>query len=263
LKNIYLLPLVCALAGAQIPGETRLNAKDGLNYAWAPPGMFRMGCSPGDLECFPEESPPHLVSLTRGFWIGQTEVTERAWGIYSGSPPVVSPDLPVVRISWTEAAAFCAWAGGRLPTEAEWEYAARAGASSPRYGALDEIAWYGGNSGDEPLDATALITRQRMTYAERLQENHNSRKPVARKRPNSWNLYDLLGNVWEWVSDWYEPQYDSPGRIDPPGPPAGQAHVLRGGSWYGYPRITRATNRIPEEPDAKSDVAGFRCVLER
>src|SRR5262249_14805757 len=144
-------------------------------------------CSAGDGECDAshDEEPAHTVEITKGFWLGQTEVTVNAWNRYARAAgrPVQNPtaDWPMVNVSWAESVAFCTWAdeGGRLPTEAEWEYAARAGSVAARYGKVDEIGWHAGNSGGK-------------VHA------------VGQKLPNDWKLYDMLGNAWEWADDSYD-----------------------------------------------------------
>lgn len=230
------------------PGPVKVNPKDGLKYVWIPPGSFMMGCSPGDSECYTEEEPSHRVTLTKGFWIGQTPVTVSAYRRYSTTTGRTMPEAPefnsgwndekkaIVGVSWDDSVAYCTWAGGRLPTEAEWEYAARAGSTESRYGPIDEVAWYLGNSGSKPPD-------------------------VAQKRANAWNLYDMLGNVWEWVNDWHGGNYyaASPER-DPQGPESGQSRVLRGGSWGSIQRGVRVSYRIRHVPGGKGDDFGFRCV---
>ena len=144
-------------AGPPPPGTVRVNPKDGLKYVWISPGSFQMGCSPGDNECADNEKPPHEVTLTKGFWVGQTEVTVGAYkrfvaGAGQQMPPAPAFNgnwendlMPMVTVTWEDAFEYCAWAGGRLLTEAEWEYAARGGNTEARYGPLDEVAWYDGN----------------------------------------------------------------------------------------------------------------------
>jgi serine/threonine-protein kinase len=233
-------------ASAPAAGTVRENPKDGLKYVWIPPGTFMMGCSPGD-ECFDAEKPPHQVTITRGFWIGQTPVTVGAYKRFAGAtgrqiPPWpnfnngwTNENMPIVNVNWDDAQAYCGWMGGRLPTEAEWEYAARGGNTEARYGPIDEVAWYSNNSGNQTHD-------------------------VAQKRPNGFGLYDMLGNVWEWVNDWYDDKYyqNAPSQ-DPPGPTSGQLRVLRGGSWLNYPRVVRVSFRISDYPAVRNNSNGFRC----
>jgi len=237
---------------APTAGAVKENPKDGLKYVWIPPGTFQMGCSPGDSECKDDEKPAHRVTITKGFWLGQTEVTVGAYRRFAaaaGRGMPEAPDfnrgwdneqMPIVEVSWEDAQAFCRWAGGRLPTEAEWEYAARAGNTEARYGPLDEVAWYNKNSG-------------RRTHE------------VGQKRPNAWGLYDMLGNVWEWVSDWYDENHyaGSPER-DPQGPAGGRFRDLRGGPWDGSPRVVRVSFRYRNYPNLWDYGYGFglRCVRE-
>jgi serine/threonine-protein kinase len=247
-------------------GTLKLNPKDGLKYVWIPPGTFMMGCSPGDSDCDDNEKPPHQVTITKGFWIGQTKVTMAAYKRFAGSTgaqmpvilnrgfaesaraqmPVIlklyagssNQDMPIVLVSWDDATAFCGWAGGRLPTEAEWEYAARAGSTEARFGSIDEVAWYSNNSS---------------------QKIHE----VAQKRPNNWNLYDTLGNAWEWVNDWYgENYYPASPESDPRGPDSGQLRVLRGGSCADGSGVVRVSMRSRFVPADRGVTFGVRCVRE-
>ena len=140
-------------------------------------------------------------------------------------------------MTWEEAGAFCKWAGGRLPTEAEWEYAARAGNERSRYGSLDSIAWYG--------------------------DSWDGLHGVGLKEPNTWRLYDMLGNVWQWTADWHgEKYYDKKEGIDPQGPGSGIERGLRGGSWSHDPVNVRVSYRGRYGPGIRNRFFGVRCVGE-
>ena len=235
---------------SQLPTEIRVerNPTDGLRYVYIPAGTFTMGCSRGDLQCRSEEKPAHQVAISKGFWLGQTEVTVGAFKRFAAAtghemPPApffssgwANDNMPILSGSWDDAQAYCRWAGGRLPTEAEWEYAARAGTEEARYGAIDEIAWYDKNSADRPHE-------------------------VGQKRANAWGLFDMLGNAWEWVNDWYNKHYyrKSPS-TDPQGPKSAEYKVLRGGSWYGGVKRARVSYRVVGVPGG--DGFGFRCARE-
>ena len=247
-------------------GDTRVNAKDGLTYVWIPPGRFVMGCSPGDNECDSDEAKPQReTSIPRPLWMGQTSVTVGAWKRYRAATNAAAlpvkdglgrklneeagdDRLPAVAMTWDEAKKYCSWSwnGGRLPTEAEWEYAARAGTTGARYAALDDIAWYGDNSGRRRIDSTALWKADSKSYFQKLFDNGNGPRPVQGKLSNAWNLYDMLGNVWQWMDDWYDSdkKYKS----------------LRGGSWNSNPVLVRVSFRYGFVPEVRSYLIGFRCV---
>jgi formylglycine-generating enzyme required for sulfatase activity len=212
-----------------------------------PAGEFDMGCSPGDRECYDDEKPQHHVRIRTSFEIGKYLVTQTMWKSVMGSNPsrFKGPGLPVETVSWNDVQEFLQRLNARndgyhyrLPTEAEWEYAARAGSMPVRYGNLDAIAWYWGNSG---------------------KETH----PVGQMQPNAWGLYDMLGNVWEWVQDWYDQNfYQHSPDTDPQGPSTGQHRVLRGNSWDSGSGGVRVSVRGWDEPDDRNYGSGFRCVRE-
>ena len=187
---------------------TKVNLVDGLPYVYVPSGNFMMGCSPDDGECrINEKMPPHSEQIPNGFWLGQTEVTQAAWKKVRGEKNpshFTSDQLPVENVDWTQAGDYCKIIGGRLPTEKEWEYAARARTAGSRYGSLDAVAWYVGNSS-------------------------GTTHPVGLKEANAFGLFDMLGNVWEWTSD-----DDGTGTGD---------KTARGGSWYNNTRGVRASVR--------------------
>jgi formylglycine-generating enzyme required for sulfatase activity len=235
------------------PGTVRVNPIDKLKYVWIPAGTFMMGCSPGDRECHDNEKPAHQIMIKKGFWMGQTPVTVGAYKRFAGATgrrmpwPVVlingrakdngwaNENTPIVHVSWDDAQAYCGWMGRRLPTEAEWEYAARGGSKEARYGPIDEIAWYIQNSGMQTHD-------------------------VAQKRANGFGLYDMLGDVSEWVNDWYDGHYyqNSPSQ-DPRGPGSGEFRVLRGGSSFYGSGYVRVSFRGRVSPTDRVSYFGFRC----
>jgi len=234
------------------PLEVRTFSEDGLEYVFIPPGQYEMGASPGDDEAGDSERPRHRVRVARGFWLARTPVTVQAYrrfcdatGRLMPEAPDFNPnwqhgDHPVVNVSWDDAAAYCEWAGGRLPSEAEWEYAARAGTGT-RYWWGNEFdedkAWYEDNSDD-------------------------STHPVGRKPGNPWGLLDALGNVWEWCADPWHGDYQ--------GAPTeavvwrgGDEHrgVLRGGSWDTGPGFLRVSYRWFVR-GIRDGYYGFRCARD-
>ncbi len=226
--------------------KTWVNPADRLTYVWIPPGTFTMGCSVADSECKDDEKPTHPVAIDKGFWLGQTEVTVSAWRPFAAKhglePPTGDADLPVIDVNRQQAKDYCAATGGRLPTEAEWEYAARGGNPQAYYGVISAIAWYAKNSGNAP-------------------------HPVGKKQPNAFGLYDMLGNVAEWVFDRYYDKYDldadatGPGVEEPVAP--NSFAVARGGFWQSEATSLRVSRRSPWLRDGADIPVGFRCARNR
>ena len=189
------------MSGPSQPSR-KTNPKDGLTYVWIQPGTFTMGCSVGDKECWDSERPAHRVTISKGFWIGDSPVTQAAYKRVTGGDPsnFKGQDLPVEKVNWMEARDYCQNVG--LPTDAEWEYAARAGTTSARYGELKRIAWYEKNSDGNTHE-------------------------VKQKKPNAWGLYDMLGNVRQWTGDWSGGAYTPGSQQDPEGAQEGQLLSLR------------------------------------
>ena len=247
------------------PGDTMKADLGGgvtMELAWIPAGEFDMGSRERD-----NERPIHRVRISHGFWMGKFEVTNGQYRRFlekrdheighaaapSRPAPVAGsgnefagPEHPMIWVTWDNAQAFCHWMSGqvngtaRLPTEAEWEYACRAGMIGQFWSGnadsdLDAAAWHAGNSGGQT-------------------------HPVGRKRSNAWGLHDVSGNVWEWCQDWYG-AYSADPATDPAGPWSGTNRVLRGGSWDTYPLRCRSAYRNFSEPACACDYYGFRIVV--
>ncbi len=259
----------------------KVNPKDAQRYVWIEPGNFTLGCSQDDRNCAADETPARTVEITHGFWMAETPATVAAWKRYRGETgkPALMPadefgrklneaaenDLqPAVGASWNEASDYCHWAGLRLPTEAEWEFAARAGTSRSTYegyGELEPIAWFADNSGRKPLESSASYRDDPSRFPRKLLSNLNGPRPVKLKKANAWGLYDMLGNVWEWVADYYSPTAyaDGPAK-DPVGPSIGSQRVLRGGAWSSIPANVRVSYRLTNPPGDHVNSFGFRCA---
>jgi formylglycine-generating enzyme required for sulfatase activity len=244
-----------------VAAESPTNVTPVLGMVWIKRGTFIMGSPVSDPSSSGDERPQTVVTLTNGFWMGAHEVTQAEYLAVTGSNPsnfTGDTNRPVEEVSWTSAVAYCTtltasertagripagW-GYRLPTEAEWEYCARAGARTTRFGygddlsfaALANYAWYSANSG-------------------------GTTHPVEQKLANPWGLMDMHGNVWEWCQDFYG-TYPGGSVTDPQGPGLFSRRVLRGGSWYFYGAdYCRSAQRYNDDPGVASDDYGFRVVL--
>lgn len=231
------------LVGARMAGAEPPNAgKEPPKEALAPVkgGCFDMGDAFGDGDT--DETPVHHVCLD-DFSMDKYEVTQAAFQSLMGSDPSTHkdcPDCPVENVVWSEAKDYCEKAGKRLPTEAEWEYAAREGGKKVKYGA-------GKNE----------ITRDDANYGSKGSE------PVGKHPPNALGLYDMAGNVWEWVADWYYDDYEAyrdSATANPKGPSHGVYRVTRGGSWGLVATSSRASARNPIPPSSRFNSIGFRCA---
>lgn len=220
--------------------RTTVNPRDGATYVWVPAGRFLMGCSAGDPDCEDDEQPVHQVTVAQGFWLGRTEVTEAQYARHADAavPAAASAedDLPAAGVTWADAKAYCAAVGGRLPTEAEWEYAARGGTTTRYHDPPAGVAWYEANSGGQA-------------------------RPVGTKAPNAFGLHDMLGNVNEWVRDRYFNAYDDTGGGEVVEPLAPNHFVVaRGGSWLSDPAGLRVSRRLEHFLDTAEPFIGFRCA---
>ena len=217
-------------------------------------GSFEMGCRRGDEDCFDEERPRHRVEISQDFWIGRSEVTVGAFELFAQATERPMPsgpsfnadwsikDHPIVKVNWFEARSFCNFVGGRLPTEAEWEYAARGGNNRYRY------PW-GDNFGEGNANY------------EGSGDGYENTAPVMSFPANGYGLHDMAGNVQEWVADWFKRDYYgmSPD-TDPPGPDNGPLRAARSGSWAHEARKLRSSYREPQGPSKGETMVGFRCA---
>jgi formylglycine-generating enzyme required for sulfatase activity len=226
-----------------------------MQFAWCPPGTFPMGSPAGEPERSDDETQ-HRVTLTKGFWLGVHSVTQAHWQAALGSSPssFKGEDLPVENVSWDDCQEFVKQLGRktgkrfRLPTEAEWEYACRAGTTTPfHFGETisTDQANYDGN----------------YTYGKGKKGIYREKTtPVGSFPANGWGLHDMHGNVWEWCQDWYGP-YPSGEVTDPQGSTKGDARVLRGGSGYILPGYCRSAFRRRHAPAFRDGDCGCRLVL--
>lgn len=230
------------------PGDTWTEPVAGMEFVWVPGGCYQMGCGDWTDSCDDNEKPEHEVCLD-GFWMGKYEVTQGQWKkimIENPSYFNLGDNFPAESVSWDDIQAFITDLNSqgsstfRLPTEAEWEYAARSGGQEEKYAGGDDLGslgWYWDNSGSRTHE-------------------------VGTKAPNGLGIYDMSGNVWEWVSDWYKSDYyaESP-TYNPQGPDTGSYRVFRGGSWLSPAWGCRAANRVNDTPGYRSYGIGFRLAL--
>ncbi|MDO5582016.1 MAG: formylglycine-generating enzyme family protein [Planctomycetia bacterium] len=227
----------------------RIDSDTELRFRWCPRGTFQMG-SPLDEKDRDAEEIPHRVTFTAGFWILETEITQKIYqAIMNDNPSQFrGASHPVDSVSWEEANRFVQKIKDRLsktsegefalPTEAQWEYACRAGSAAPWSGDLKDIAWFGEN------------------------RDTGSTHPVGTKNANAWGIFDMHGNLWEWTADYYYDYKPDP-VINPRGPIRSDSGVRidRGGCWDSTPDYCRSAHRGVYEPDRKSPFVGFRIVL--
>jgi formylglycine-generating enzyme required for sulfatase activity len=249
---------------AQAPSTAQTGALKnaiGMEFVKIPAGEFMMGCSPDDSNCKNDEKPPHQVRITKAFEMGKYEVTQSQWKavMNANESAILGDNNPVENVTRAEALDFANRLNMRndgyryrLPTEAEWEYAARAGTTGATYGSLEDIAWFGKNANDE-------------SHA------------VGGKKPNAWGLYDMLGNVREWTGDTYSANYYATSPVDdPPGAPPNTGlappgrgtpgvalPVIRGGAWPNPADSLRVSERYHYfGPTLRTSDIGFRLVRE-
>jgi formylglycine-generating enzyme required for sulfatase activity len=219
-----------------------------LEFILIPAGSFVMGTDENSGDG--DEFPAHKVVITQPFYLGKYEVTQEQWTQLTGQNPsrFKGPKLPVEIVSWNDCHKFLrrlhekTGRSASLPTEAQWEYAARAGTTTPwSFGATEthiaDFAWFVENA-------------------------ENTTHPVGTKKPNAWGLYDMSGNVWEWCTDRYQKHaYPEGEAIDPQGPTTGDSYIARGGAWGDTPEMLRSTARNCAGPDVANQGIGFRCVI--
>jgi formylglycine-generating enzyme required for sulfatase activity len=244
---LLVLPLAPVLSGDNQRRKEVTNSV-GMRFIYCPPGTFLMGSPPAEKDRRQDEVP-HQVTLTKAFYLGQTTVTHAQWQAVMGKNPSAfkgPEDLPVEQVSWDDCQEFCRKLSAkdgkpyRLPTEAEWEYACRAGEKTAYFygdepGLLGEFAWYERNAS-------------------------NRTQSVATKGPNTWGLYDMHGNVWQWCQDWYG-YYPNTAVTDPQGPKTGKDRVFRGGAWGNDARGCRCAARYWGAPGGRRTQFGVRVAF--
>jgi len=234
-----------------------------IEMVLVPAGSFTMGGNQGQ----DDERPGHVVTISQPFYLGTYEVTQAQWTAVMGTNPSYfkGDNRPVEQVSWNDVQEFlrrlnAMTSGGyRLPTEAEWEYACRAGTVDDSVLDLTKVAWFGDNSGDHPVQSDELWKDDEQSYGMKILANNGRTHSVGKKKPNAWGLYDMYGNVWELCQDWYAP-YPGESQTDPAGPAMGPGRVSRGGCWLLTSRYCRPTLRNFQRSDAAFNTLGLRLA---
>ena len=221
--------------------------KTGVHFRLVPGGTFMMGSPDSEFGRDEDEGMVHRVTISKPFYVSKFEITQGQWWTVMGTNPsrflVVGKDAPVENVSWNDCQKFCFTLSQqeaapsmtfRLPTEAQWEYACRAGTASAYVGAIQFLGWY----------------------------DEKKPHPAGLKNANAWGLYDMYGNVYEWCQDWYRDAYPKRDTVDPVGPQSGEYRVIRGGSWFNDITYFRSANRGRYSPDHGRELIGFRLVVE-
>lgn len=281
------------------PGSPHPARNAPVEFVLVPAGSFDMGCVSGDRDCRSDETPRHRVELS-AFLLAKTPVTIAAFDQFvqaTGYKTVAERDgsgdaidagpghpwgkkagatwrstgfqqgkaHPVVDVTWDDASAFCEWAGGRLPTEAEWEYAARAGQEGRKYawGDVPTPLANGENLANVADESATRGVLAGYTIVKNYDDGFTYTSPVAAFPANAFGLHDMEGNVFEWCADWYGARYyATSARRDPKGPQGGDYRVVRGSSWLNDSPALRTSGRLGVPPDGRSVARGFRCARD-
>ncbi len=255
--SLVALAVVCCSSDNTYYQEWR-DPVTGMEFVWIPAGSFTMGSPDTEASRDSDEGPQHIVSLTHGFWMGKYEVTQAQWEQIMGwNPVVIQPqgdNYPVVMVSWNDCQDFIARLNAQstkaefsLPTEAQWEYACRAGTTTPFYTGDCLPTNQANYDGSFPYNGCPAGEYRRHII------------PVGSLASNNWWLYDMHGNVWEWCQDRYG-SYSSDYAVNPAGPSSGTMRVWRGGSWGDKALFCRSADRSRYDPDEARDYIGFRLV---
>lgn len=252
----------------KIPGAT-------MEMVLIPQGSFMMGCSPSDNHCIDSEKPRHRVTL-ESFYMGVTEVTFSQYDYFCEQTGKEKPDdngwgrgdRPVISVSWNDAQAYIQWLNGltgqsfRLPTEAEWEYAARAGSATKYYWGNQPNAQYGNGGSRAVWESVGWADQWNPEWEEWPEDGYLNTAPVGSFQPSAWGLYDMAGNVWEWVEDkWHDSYQGAPRNGSAWGSRNSPSRVLRGGSFSVTPFGLRASTRHSGQPGTRGYTHGFRLSL--